>query len=93
MNRSAWQKVSYAQIQNEIETFRSLLKQIGLGDEIESYYTTPRERAELTDEEQAGLSSRARAYIELLEDELSAATASNRKMKGTIRKTNWGRRR
>jgi hypothetical protein len=86
-------QVNYAVVWTEILALRALLKAAGIGEEIESIYTTPLDKVKLSAEELAGLPSRARGYIEYLEREISGLNAENDRMKGTIRKTNWGRRR
>jgi hypothetical protein len=87
------EKVSYAMAWTEVKALRALLQYVGLGQEIESHYTTPFDQVKLTAEERESLTPRARAYIEYLEQELSGLTASAEKMKGTLRKVNWGRKR
>jgi hypothetical protein len=87
------EKVSYPMVSTEVSALRALLKHVGLGAEIESHYLTPLSKVKLTEEEVRGLSLRARAYIEYLEREVSGLSASEAKMKGTLRKINWGRRR
>jgi hypothetical protein len=86
-------KVSYPTVWTEVKALRALLQHVGLGEEIESHYRTPLEKVKLTPEELEGLTSRARAYIEYLEREISMLGAEGDKMKGTLRKINWGRRR
>jgi hypothetical protein len=87
------EKVSYPMVWTEVKALRALLQHVGLGEEIESHYTTPLEKVKLTADEIQGLPPRARAYIEYLEQEVSGLSASEEKMKGTLRKINWGRRR
>jgi hypothetical protein len=87
------EKVSYAVVCTEVYALRALLEHVGLGEEIESRYTTPLEKVKLTADEIQGLPPRARAYIEYLEQEVSGLSASEEKMKGTLRKINWGRKR
>jgi hypothetical protein len=85
--------VPYAKIWPEVSALRALLRHVGVGEEIESHYSTPLDRVKLTAEERIGLAPRIKAYIEYLEQEISGLNAENSRMKGTIRKTNWGRRR
>jgi hypothetical protein len=87
------EKVSYPVVWAEIGALRALLRHVGLGEEIESHYTTPLERVKLTEEELSGLSPRARAYIEYLEGKISNLSRESDKMKGTLQKINWGRKR
>jgi hypothetical protein len=87
------EKIGYPVVWAEVKALRALLKHAGLGEEIESHYTTPLEKVKLTTDEIQGLPPRARAYIEYLEQEVSGLSASEEKMKGTLRKINWGRRR
>jgi hypothetical protein len=87
------EKVSYSVVWTEVKALRALLQHVGLGEEIESHYTTPFERVKLTAEERAGLTPRVRAYIEYLEGEISQLSHESDKIKGTLRKINWGRKR
>jgi hypothetical protein len=87
------ENVSYPMVWTEVKALRALLQHVGLGEEIESHYMTPLDRVRLTAEELEGLTPRARAYIKYLEQEVSGLNASAEKMKGTLRKVNWGRRR
>jgi hypothetical protein len=77
----------------EVKALRALLQHVGLGEEIESHYMTPLDRVRLTAEELKDLTPRSRAYIEYLEGEISKLGHESDKMKGTLRKINWGRRR
>jgi hypothetical protein len=86
-------KVTYSEVWTEVCALRALLKHVGLGEEIESHYLTPYDRVKLTPEERAALSPRVKAYIEYMENELSGLRSESDKMKGTLRKVNWGRRR
>jgi hypothetical protein len=86
-------KVSYSEVWTEVCALRALLKHVGLGEEIESYYLTTYDRVRLTPAEREALSPRVLAYIEYLEGKLSGLNAASEKMKGTLRKINWGRRR
>jgi hypothetical protein len=86
------EKVGYPVVWAEVCALRALLKHSCLGEEIESHYTTPLEKVKLTAEEIKGLSPRAQAYIEYLEREISLMNVENDKMKGTLRKINWGRK-
>jgi hypothetical protein len=85
-------KVPYAFIWPEVAALRALLKCVGLGEEIQSHYETPLEKVKLTEQELATLSARVRAYIAYLEQQVSGLNAENDRMKGTLRKINWGRR-
>jgi LPS O-antigen subunit length determinant protein (WzzB/FepE family) len=87
------EKVSYAMVWTEVKALRALLQHAGLGEDIESHYMTAFDRVTLTAEEREGLTPRVRAYIQYLEQEVSGLAASAEKMKGTLRKINWGRKR
>jgi hypothetical protein len=87
------ENVSYPTVWTEVKALRALFQHVGLGEEIESYYMTPLDRVVLTAEELEGLTPRARAYIEYLEGEISQLSHKSGKMKGTLRKINWGRKR
>jgi hypothetical protein len=54
---------------------------------------TPLDKVKLTAEEMRDLSPRVRAYVEYLEREVPVLNAESDKMKGTLRKINWGRKR
>jgi hypothetical protein len=86
-------EVGYPVVWPEVAALRALLKDVGLGEEIESHYMTPLDRVKLTEEEMSGLSPRARAYIEYLEQEVYSLNAANERTKSTLRKINWGRKR
>jgi hypothetical protein len=87
------EKISYSVVWTEVCALRALLKHVGLGDEIESYYMTPLDKVKLTAEELEGLTPRTRAYIAYLEGEISKLSHESDKIKGTLRKINWGRKR
>jgi hypothetical protein len=57
----------YSVVWTEILALRALLKQVGLGDEIEARYMTPLDRVRLTPDELEALPARAQAYIKYLE--------------------------
>lgn len=82
-----------SQVDAEIDALLALLKQIGLGDEIERYYQPLGEAGELTPAEINALPEPARKYIDKLKQELSNLRAESARMKNQIRKTNWGRSR
>ena len=63
--------VPYAKIWPEVSALRALLRHVGVGEEIESHYSTPLDRVKLTAEERIGLAPRIKAYIEYLEQEIS----------------------
>lgn len=87
------EKVNYRVVWTEVCALRALLKHIGLGDEIERHYMTPLDRVKLTAKELEDVTPRVRTYIEYLEREISTLSRESEKMKGTIRKINWGRKR
>lgn len=87
------EKISYRVVWTEVCALRALLQHAGLGEEIESHYTTPLQRAKLPEEEMNGLPPRARAYIEYLEQEVYSLNSANERTKSTLRKINWGRKR
>jgi hypothetical protein len=87
------ENVSYPNVWTEVKALRALLQHVGLGEEIESHYMTPFDWVKLTAEEREGLTPRIRAYIEYLEGEISGLSHQSDKMKGTLRKINWGRKR
>ena len=65
-------EVSYPAMCAEVNARRALLKDVGLGQEIESDYLTVLEKVKLITEEINGLSARARAYIEYPEEKFPA---------------------
>jgi hypothetical protein len=87
------EKVSYRVVWTEVCALRALLKHVGLGEEIERHYMTPLDRVKLTANELEDVTPRVRAYIEYLEGEISKLSHESEKMKGTLRKINWGRKR
>jgi hypothetical protein len=87
------ENVNYPMVWTEVKALRALLQHVGLGEEIESHYTTPLDKVRLTAEERDVLTPRARAYIEYLEGEISRLSHESDKTKATLRKINWGRRR
>jgi Trp operon repressor len=87
------ENVSYPTVWAEVKALRALLQNVGLGEEIESHYTTSLDRVKLTAEERDGLTPRARAYVEYLEGEISQLRHESDKTKATLRKINWGRKR
>jgi hypothetical protein len=87
------EKVSYRVVWTEVCALRALLKHVGLGEEIERHYMTPLDRVKLTAKELEDVTPRVRAYIEYLEGEISKLSHESEKMKGTLRKINWGRKR
>jgi len=86
-------EVNYAVMWTEVMALRALLKDAGVGEGIELHYMTPLDKVKLTAEELNGLSRRARAYVEYLEQEVSRLSALNERTKGTLRKSNSGRKR
>jgi hypothetical protein len=87
------ERVSYPMVWTEVKALRALLKHVGLGEEIESHYTTPLDKVKLTADEMRDLSPRARAYIEYLERQISMLNAESDKTIATLRKINWSRKR
>jgi hypothetical protein len=84
------EEVRYSVMWTEVTSLRALLKQAGLGQEIESHYTTALDKVKLTADEMHSLTPRARAYIEYLEQEVAGLNAASERMKATLRKINWG---
>jgi hypothetical protein len=81
-------EVNYATMWTEVIALRALLKNVGVGEEIEAYYLSPVGKMKPGADELSALAPRARAYIEYLEREVSGLKASNNRMKGIIRKIN-----
>ena len=87
-NRS--EEVRYSVMWTEVLSLRALLKHAGLGQEIESHYTSALDKVKLTADERHSLTPRARAYIEHLEREVAGLNASSERIKAILRKINWG---
>jgi hypothetical protein len=82
-----------AQVDLEVEALLALLKQIGLGGEIERYNRPLGDTGELTQAEMAALPEAVRKYIDRLKREISELEAEKERMSSRIRRTNWGRSR
>lgn len=82
-----------AQVDVEVEALLALLKQIGLGSEIERYNRSLGETRELTQAEITALPEAVRKYIDRLKREISELEAEKERMSNRIRRTNWGRSR
>jgi hypothetical protein len=82
-----------AQVDVEVEALLALLKQVGLGGEIERYNQPLGETGELTQAEITALPEAVRKYIDRLKREISELEAEKERMSNRIRRTNWGRSR
>jgi hypothetical protein len=82
-----------SQVDREIDALLALLKQVGLGDEIERYYQPLGEAGEITQAEFNALPEPVRKYIDKLKQETLDLQAQNGRMEDRIRRTNWGRSR
>jgi hypothetical protein len=85
------EETTASQVDAEVEALLALLKQIGLGGEIERYYRPISEAGELTSAEINALSEPVRKYIEKLRSEILDLQARSERLEGRIRRTNWGR--
>jgi hypothetical protein len=77
----------------EVGAIIALLKQIGLGDEIERLNQSLADAGEITIAEFNALPEPARKYIEKLRREICELEAGKYRMENQIRRTNWGRSR
>ncbi len=85
------EETTASQVDTEVEALLALLKQVGLGGEIERYNRLLAETAELTPAEIRALPEPVRRYIDKLKQEISDLEAANDQMESRIRRTNWGR--
>jgi hypothetical protein len=85
------EETTSSQVDAEVEALLALLKQIGLGSEIERYNRPFGETGELTPAEIRALPEPVQRYIEKLKQEISDLEAANDRMESRIRRTNWGR--
>jgi len=91
--RDRGKEATAAQVDAEIDALLALLKQIGLGEEIEHRYQPLGEAGELTEADVNALPEPVRKYIDKLRREISQLQAGKSRMENQIRKTNWGRAR
>ena len=82
-----------AQVDAEVTALLALLKQIGLGCEIERRNRLLVDAGEITAAEFKALPETTRKYIEKLRQEIDNLKAENDRMANRIRRTNWGRSR
>jgi hypothetical protein len=82
-----------AQVDAEVSALLALLKQIGLGGEIERRNRLLGDAGEITAAEFKALPETTRKYIEKLRQEIYNLQAGNDRMANRIRRTNWGRSR
>ncbi len=82
-----------AQVDAEVSALLALLKQIGLGGEIERHNRLLANAGEITAFEFKALPETAQKYIERLRQEIHSLKAGNDRMANRIRRTNWGRQR
>jgi hypothetical protein len=87
------EETSASQVDAEVEALLALLKEIGLGGEIERYNRPLSEAWELTPAEYRALPESARRYIDRLKEKIADLQAQRGQMENRIRRTNWGRRR
>lgn len=85
------EETTSSQVDTEIEALLALLKQIGLGGEIERRNRPLSETGELTPAEIRALPEPAQRYIERLKQEISDLEFASDQMESRIRRTNWGR--
>ena len=85
------EEVTTSQVDAEVGALLALLKEIGLGDEIERRNRPLSEAGELTPAEFNALPEPARKYIDKLRREISELKAGIDRMESRIRRTNWGR--
>jgi hypothetical protein len=84
------EETTASQLDAEVEALLALLKQIGLGGEIERRNRLLCESGELTQAEIMALPEPARKYIDRLKQEILELEAEKEQMSNRIRRTNWG---
>ena len=84
------EETTSAQVDTEVAALLTLLKQIGLGGEIERRNRPLSEAGELTPAEIRALPEPAQRFIERLKQEISDLESANDRMESRIRRTNWG---
>jgi hypothetical protein len=82
-----------AQVDAEVSALLALLKQIGLGGEIERRNRSLSESGELTPAEIRALPEPVRKYIDKLKQGILELDAEMERMSNRIQRTNWGRSR
>ena len=87
------EEVTASQVDAEVGALLALLKQIGLGDEIERRNQSLADAGEITLAEFNSLPEPARKYIDKLRQEINDLKAGNDRLENRIRRTNWGRSR
>ena len=87
------EEATASQVDAEVESLLALLKQIGLGGEIDRYHRPLSETGELTPAEIRALPEPVRKYIDKLKQEILELEAEKNQMSNRIRRTNWGRSR
>lgn len=87
------EEATASQVDVEVGALLALLKEIGLGGEIELRNRPLAETPELTPAEIRALPEPVQKYIDKLKQEISDLEAASDRMESRIRKTNWGRSR
>jgi hypothetical protein len=87
------EEATASQVDAEVESLVALLKQLGLGGEIDRYVRPLSESGELTPAEIRALPEPARKYIDKLKQEILELEAEKEQMSNRIRRTYWGRSR
>jgi len=87
------EEVTASQVDAEVGALLALLKQIGLGDEIERRNQSLGDAGEITIAEFNALPEPVRKYIDKLRREINDLQAGNYRLESRIRRTNWGRSR
>lgn len=87
------EEVETSQVDAEVAALLELLKELGLGADIERYNRPLGDTAELTPAEIRALPEAVQKYIEKLKREIADLSAANDRMENRIRRTNWGRSR
>jgi hypothetical protein len=87
------EEATASQVDAEVGALLALLKQIGLGDEIERRNQSLGDAGEITIAEFNALPEPARKYIDKLRREVNGLKAGNDRLESRIRRTNWGRSR
>jgi len=87
------EETTSSEVDAEVEALLALLKEKGLGGEIERYIRPISETGELTAVEIRALPEAARKYTSKLKQQIADLQSTSARLENRIRRTNWGRSR
>jgi hypothetical protein len=87
------EEVTSSEVDAEVEALLALLKEIGLGGEIERHIRPIGDTGELTPAEIRALPEAAQKYIGKLKQQIADLQSTGTRLENRIRRTNWGRSR